>query len=350
MFGQVVIGPPGSGKSTYCHGMYQFMLAVGRKCGVVNLDPANDRLPYPCVFDIRSMLTVEEVMDEYQLGPNGGLMYALESLFLEEKDQDGRLGLDVVVEQIVHASDNGTTYLVFDCPGQVELFTHAQMFPRLFQRLAGKQYDFRLCVVLLMDLYYLTLPLQYVLVLLLALRLMLLMDLPVVNVLLKIDLIHQYGELPFLLDFYTECLDLQQLVPYVEAENKTNTTYTRLTEAIAEMVEEYGLVLFEVLAVEDKQSMVRVLLVVDKANGYLYGTTEAGGDAMWVEAVRQLGPVAMEVDIQERWIDHKADYDRAAVEEQEARRAKAEFLDQPLDDEAEVDAAMAEWDRTHART
>jgi predicted PilT family ATPase len=44
MFGQLVIGPPGSGKSTYCHGLYQFLNGVERKTIVVNLDPANDLL------------------------------------------------------------------------------------------------------------------------------------------------------------------------------------------------------------------------------------------------------------------------------------------------------------------
>ena len=44
MFGQLVIGPPGSGKSTYCHGLHQFLNGVERKTIVVNLDPANDLL------------------------------------------------------------------------------------------------------------------------------------------------------------------------------------------------------------------------------------------------------------------------------------------------------------------
>lgn len=38
-WGQVVVGPPGSGKSTYCTGMQQFLSLAGRKVAVVNLDP-----------------------------------------------------------------------------------------------------------------------------------------------------------------------------------------------------------------------------------------------------------------------------------------------------------------------
>lgn len=32
-FGQLVIGPPGSGKTTYCNGVSQYLRALGRKVG-----------------------------------------------------------------------------------------------------------------------------------------------------------------------------------------------------------------------------------------------------------------------------------------------------------------------------
>lgn len=79
-FAQLVIGPPGSGKSTYCDGMQQFLSAIGRKCSVVNLDPANDHTSYPCALDIRSLVTLEKIMTDEELGPNGAVLYALEEL------------------------------------------------------------------------------------------------------------------------------------------------------------------------------------------------------------------------------------------------------------------------------
>ena len=79
-FAQLVIGPPGSGKSTYCNGMYQFMSAIGRKCSVVNLDPANDNTSYPVALDVRDLITIDEIMEQEDLGPNGGILYALEEL------------------------------------------------------------------------------------------------------------------------------------------------------------------------------------------------------------------------------------------------------------------------------
>lgn len=122
-FAQLVIGPPGSGKSTYCDGMHQFMTAIERKCSVVNLDPANDHTSYPCALDVRDLVTIDEIMDQEDLGPNGGVLYALEELehnfdWLEE-------GLKAL----------GDDYVLFDCPGQVELFTHHGSLRNIFFRL-----------------------------------------------------------------------------------------------------------------------------------------------------------------------------------------------------------------------
>lgn len=84
-FGQVVIGPPGSGKTTYCHGMQQFLSALKRPACIVNLDPANDNIPYACDIDISELITLEDVMENLHLGPNGGLIYCMEYL---EKNMD----------------------------------------------------------------------------------------------------------------------------------------------------------------------------------------------------------------------------------------------------------------------
>lgn len=60
--------------------MHQFLGAIGRKCSIVNLDPANDQTSYPCALDVRDLVTLEEIMSEDSLGPNGGVLYALEEL------------------------------------------------------------------------------------------------------------------------------------------------------------------------------------------------------------------------------------------------------------------------------
>ena len=86
----IPIGPPGSGKSTLCNGLQQFLTAIDRPCSVANLDPANDNVPYSAAFDVRELVNVEEVMEREQLGPNGGVLWAMEELeadfeWLEER-------------------------------------------------------------------------------------------------------------------------------------------------------------------------------------------------------------------------------------------------------------------------
>ena len=60
--------------------MHQFLGALGRKSSVVNLDAANDHVSYPCAVDIFKLISLEDIMQHEGLGPNGGLMYALETL------------------------------------------------------------------------------------------------------------------------------------------------------------------------------------------------------------------------------------------------------------------------------
>ena len=130
-FAQLVIGPPGSGKSTYCDGMQQFLSAIGRKSRVVNLDPANEHTSYPCALDIRSLVTLEEIMADEELGPNGGTIYALEEL---EHNIDW---LEDGLEEL------GEDYVLFDCPGQVELYTHHDSLRKVFFKIQKLGYRVR---------------------------------------------------------------------------------------------------------------------------------------------------------------------------------------------------------------
>lgn len=123
-FGEIVCGSPGSGKSTYCYGKHQLFTALERPISIVNLDPANDALPYPCAIDISSLITLNDVMEQHGLGPNGALIYCMEYLeanfdWLEERLQE--LGNDA--------------YVLFDLPGQVELSTNHESVKHIIEKL-----------------------------------------------------------------------------------------------------------------------------------------------------------------------------------------------------------------------
>ena len=60
-YGQVVVGPPGCGKTTYCQGLLMFMKDVLQHTSacIVNLDFANDVVPYTPQVDIRDIIALE---------------------------------------------------------------------------------------------------------------------------------------------------------------------------------------------------------------------------------------------------------------------------------------------------
>jgi hypothetical protein len=154
---------------------------------------------------------------------------------------------------------------------------------------------------------------------LLALRAMLQMDLPHINVLTKIDKISSYDPLPFNLDFYTEVQDLSYLQPTLDKESPAlrSEKFMRLNKAIGDLVESFGLVSFEVLAVENKKSMMHLLRVIDRAGGYVFGGAEGANDTVWQVAMRNESSLLEVDDLQDRWIDNKEAYDQAEREEEE---------------------------------
>lgn len=134
---QLVLGPPGAGKTTYCRGMSQFLSSLQREVAVVNLDPANDSVPEGTAVDLRDLVELSRVMEEFSLGPNGGLVYCME--FLEAN-------IDWLIDQLEPLRSK---YLIFDFPGQVELYTHSTTVSSIVQQLAKR--DFRFTVVNLVD-------------------------------------------------------------------------------------------------------------------------------------------------------------------------------------------------------
>lgn len=151
------------------------------------------------------------------------------------------------------------------------------------------------------------------------------MDLTQINVLTKIDNLSKYPSLPFNLDFYTEVQDLSYLLPQLEAESPmfAKRKFSALNQAIVDLVEEFGLVGFETLAVEDKKSMMGLLQTIDRAGGYAFGGAEGANDTVWQVAVRE-GMGQMDIrDVQERWLDQRDAWDekeRAAWEEEQKMR------------------------------
>ena len=162
---------------------------------------------------------------------------------------------------------------------------------------------------------------------------MLQMDLTHLNVLTKIDNLSKYPPLPFNLDFYTEVQDLSYLLPHLAEESPmfAKGKFSALNQAIIDLVEEFGLVSFETLVVEDKRSMMSLLQTVDKAGGYAFGGSEGANDTVWQVAVRE-GMGKMDIrDVQDRWIDNKEAWDEKERRELE-EDAEMQKADEGADD------------------
>jgi GPN-loop GTPase len=80
--------------------------------------------------NITEIITLEDVMQEYGLGPNGAMIYVMEHL---EENMDWLVGrLDEVLRPGLGEGHTGETleetegaaYVIFDTPGQVELWTN----------------------------------------------------------------------------------------------------------------------------------------------------------------------------------------------------------------------------------
>ena len=179
----------------------------------------------------------------------------------------------------------------------------------------------QLVVLHLIDCHALTLPSLYISSLLLTLRSMLQMDLPHLNVLTKVDKLSSYPSLPFNLDFYTEVQDLSYLLPHLKSENPGrlgSDKFEGLNHAISGLVQDFALVSFETLAVEDKRSMMDLLRAVDRAGGYAFGPAEGVNESVWQVAMREGAGAEMDVnDVQERWIDRKEEWDELEEKEWE---------------------------------
>jgi hypothetical protein len=176
---------------------------------------------------------------------------------------------------------------------------------------------------------------------------MLQMDLPHLNVLTKIDNLNNFPNLPFNLDFYTEVQDLNYLLPHLNREqtsgipgptsadpraedldeDEPTSKFSALNKAIVELVEQFALVGFETLAVEDKQSMMNLLRAIDRAGGYAFGGIEGANDTVWQVAMRQDAVTMDARDVQERWLDRREEMDE---EERKAwKEIEGEGLDPP---------------------
>ncbi|KAK3335653.1 GPN-loop GTPase [Cercophora scortea] len=271
-YGVMVMGPAGAGKSTFCASLITHLQLNRRSAFYVNLDPAAETFEHQPDLDIKDLISLEDVMEEMKLGPNGGLIYCFE--FLMEN-------LDFLTDALESLTEE---YLVIiDMPGQIELYTHIPILPTLVKFLTQPgALDMRLCAAYLLEATFVVDRAKYFAGTLSAMSAMILLEVPHLNILSKMDLVKNQIKKKELKRFITPDTTLLDDDPadigrrkagvLVEAENAdpqnkdalmSGSTFKRLNMAVAGLIESFSMVSYLKLDCTDEDSVQAILSYID---------------------------------------------------------------------------------------
>ena len=103
---------------------------------MINLDPAVRNVPFDSNIDIRDSLNYKEVMREYNLGPNGGILTSL-NIFATKIDQV----MSILERRTATNPENPNVKpiknIIVDTPGQIEVFVWSASGSILLDSLAS---------------------------------------------------------------------------------------------------------------------------------------------------------------------------------------------------------------------
>ncbi|MBR18134.1 MAG: GTPase [Euryarchaeota archaeon] len=168
-----VVGTAGAGKSSLVTSFQRWARFLDVDVLAINLDPGAERVHYDPEFDVRDLISLSEVMDEYDLGPNGAQILAADLVASQAED---------VFEQIEGLSGD---MIIVDTPGQVELFAFREASNHLVDVL-GQGHS---CLIFLFDPLLSSSPSGFVSQMLLSSIVHFRLGLPTANFLSKSDLL-----------------------------------------------------------------------------------------------------------------------------------------------------------------
>jgi len=269
-FGTLVMGPAGAGKSTFCTGLIQHLQNNKRPCFYVNLDPAAEDFAFEPDLDIKDLISLEDVMEEMSLGPNGGLIYCFE--FLMEN-------LDFLTDPLEEVTDD--YLIVFDMPGQIELYTHVPILPGLVKTLMHGSLNIRMCAAYLLEATFVIDRPKFFSGTLSAMSAMLMLEMPHINILSKMDLVKGQVAKRELKRFVQVDADLIEDDPSRrttdEEDNRkyrdpatteslmSGSAFHKLNKAVAQLIDDFSMVSYLKLDVQDEDSLNAILSYIDDA-------------------------------------------------------------------------------------
>ncbi|KAI1455998.1 GPN-loop GTPase [Annulohypoxylon moriforme] len=218
-------------------------------------------------------------MEEMNLGPNGGLIYCFE--FLMENLDFLTESLDSLTEEYL---------IIFDMPGQIELYTHVPILPALTKFLTRSgSLDIRLCAAYLLEATFVVERAKFFAGTLSAMSAMIMLEIPHINILSKMDLVKDQVRKKDLKRFLTPDTGLLDDDPVEIARQKAEgnaeedveaadpldkeavmkgASFRRLNRAVAGLIENFSMVSYLKLDVQEEDSVGAILSYIDDCIQY----------------------------------------------------------------------------------
>ena len=215
-----IVGMAGTGKSTLTGAYIDWLRAQDQDVLSLNLDPGVTSLPYNPDIDARNYVDIQQLMQDYSLGPNGALIMA--SDLLADHLEEIRKEID----------DANPDMIIADTPGQIELFA----FREGGRFIANDLPDDNCALIYLMDSPFTRSPLNFISSLYLAVAIYSRVMKPQVYALSKSDLVSD-EEIESIVTWATEPETFNQALLSVDEQNMS-----LITRSLADAVFSTGLV------------------------------------------------------------------------------------------------------------
>ncbi len=185
MYAIFITGTAGSGKSLLTARLHEWYENLEAYPVILNLDPGINSLPYEPAIDIRDYINIEQLMERYNLGPNGALIMANDMISYKLPELEEEIG------------ELNPDYLIIDTPGQVEIFAYRPSGQYIVNELKA---DLK-ANIFLFDSILVSNPINYISIMLLATSIRLRLRVAQINLLSKADLIKDKNIFSWIKDY-----------------------------------------------------------------------------------------------------------------------------------------------------
>ena len=211
------IGTAGSGKTTLTSSFKSWLELKSLNVITVNLDPGAENLSYVPDVDIRDWISLKEIMESYDLGPNGAQIACADMIAINSED----------IKKSINSFQ--ANYVLIDTPGQLELFVFRQSGKYIINFL-DKNHSI---IAYLIDYLLAKNASGFISQMLLSLNTNFRLKVPQINILSKSDLLNEKEK--EIIKFWSE--DINALRYAIESEEPS--VYREINEKISQVLNDF---------------------------------------------------------------------------------------------------------------